>query len=168
MAAAADDAGDDMLFEMDPGAQSAASTPSTTLPSASDTASSRGGGAKRRSVGGKAAKGKSKMCIICRVNPVSGHNSFCKADKKEYEGLRKDAVQQGKVEFLERAMTDPVLFKKILEDYREKCCTLRTSSGWARPSYDFTRVEEMIRMSTVVRTGGKAKMKDYFDVVGIF
>ena len=83
---AEDDAGDDMLFEMDPGAQSAAGTPSTTLPSTSDTASSRGVEAKRRSVGGKAAKGKGKMCIICRVNPVNGHNPFCKADKKEYEG----------------------------------------------------------------------------------
>ena len=55
-----------------------------------------------------------------------------------------------------------------MQDYREQCQPNATANGWARPPYDFTRVQEIIRKATVVRHGGKSHMVDYFDVVDIF
>ena len=109
-----------------------------------------------------------KLCVICQCNPVSGNNPFCKVDKREYQALKKDSDAQGRKELFEKARSDPVLFKKILEDYREQCQPTRTTAGWQRPPYNFARMEEVISKKTVLQRGGESIKKDYFDVLEIF
>jgi hypothetical protein len=109
-----------------------------------------------------------KLCIICQCCPVSGNNPFCKVDKREYQALKKDSDTQGRQELFEKARSDPVLFKKILEDYREQCQPTRTTAGWQRPPYNFARMEEIISKRTVLQRGGESVKKDYFDVLEIF
>ena len=121
----------------------------------------RGGGSAR-------SRASSALCVLCQANPRSGNNPYCKEDKKEYQALRKDAQENNKLGLLESALKDMVIFRKILQDYREQCQPNATANGWARPPYDFTRVQEIIRKATVVRHGGKSHMVDYFDVVDIF
>ena len=101
-----------------------------------------------------------RLCAVCGANPRAGNNPYCKDDKKEYEALKKDCIAQGKEEVLDKALQDMVLFRKILQDYREQCQPQRNSKGRCRPPYDFTRVSELERRSTVVRRGGASDMKD--------
>ena len=115
-----------------------------------------------------AAKGGKRLCVVCRINTAVGNNAYCKDDKKEYEALRKDASEQNKTEVFERARNDPVLFRKVIEDYRHKCSVQKTSSGWARPNYDFARIDEIVAKSVVVRAGGRSQKKDYFDILEMF
>ena len=109
-----------------------------------------------------------KLCTICQCNPVSGNNPVCKVDKREYQALKKDSDAQGRKELFEKARSDPVLFKKILEDYREQCQPTRTTAGWQRPPYNFARMEEVISKKTVLQREGDSIKKDYFDVLEIF
>ena len=55
----------------------------------------RGSAAGRGRGRGKARAAK-PMCVICQVNPRTGNNPYCKEDKKEYDALRKDCIEQGK------------------------------------------------------------------------
>ena len=70
----------------------------------------RGRGATRRS-----SSSKGKLCVLCNANPTSGNNPYCKEDKKEYGGLKKDAQRQGKTEIFEKALNDTVLLRKLLQ-----------------------------------------------------
>lgn len=104
----------------------------------------KGGGAGVKKGGARGGRrgsaGVQKVCIICEANPVSGNDPFCKTDKREYEGLKNDADAQGRQEVFQQARTDKVLFKQILEDYREMCQPVRSGGGWSRPPYNFSHV----------------------------
>jgi hypothetical protein len=137
-------------------------------PPAQHSGGSEGGTVARRG-SDRSARGKrgragaaAKLCIVCQCNPVSGNNPFCKADKREFQALKKDAEAQGRQDLFEKARSDPILFKKILEDYREQCQPTRSTAGWQRPPYNFARMEEIISKRTVLQRGCESVKKDYF------
>ncbi len=44
----------------------------------------------------------------------------------------------------------------------------KSSNGWSRPPYDFSRIDEIVSKSTVAKAGRRAVKKDYLDVLKIF
>ena len=138
----------------------------------------QGGRASARTAAGDARSGRKKgmgkgnadqnMCIICLVEPATGNNPFCKPVKKDFEAAHKDSIANGNLDVLERARADTVTIRTISKDYREHCSVQKTESGWARPPYDFTRVDQIFADTQVARKGGRSHMVDYFDIVEMF
>lgn len=121
---------------------------------------------------GKARRSKqaaeAHLCAVCQANPRSGNNPYCKEDKKEYEALKKDCIKNHKQDTLDKALNDIVLFRILLQDYREQCQPVKCASGWQRPPFDFSRMSEIMRKRSVSRSGGASRMVDYFDVLEMF
>ena len=119
---------------------------------------------KRRPAGKAAPK---PNCGFCQFRPCSGNNPYCKEDKKEHDALKKDAQKQGYIEKFNDARKCPVLFRKLIEDFRSLCgdknSNIKIGRGNSRPDYNWARYEHIKAQVKRDMKGKRKEMLDWFD-----
>lgn len=104
--------------------QAAAAMLSATGPTNASSAASSVGGDSPRRKGGGAAKAKAKSvgqaaqsrsCPVCSA-PKTTKQRFCPDHRRAYEGMRHQAVKDGRAQDFDRIMADPMQCKEALED----------------------------------------------------
>ena len=114
--------------------------------------------------GGKARAGKTpKLCILCRdpSKNTCGNNPYCQACKCEHDAMQKDAKENGWLDKFESGKQNPVIFKKMVMDFRFQC----PSRGRGRPrtQYKFARLDQIFERATVLENGVETCMMDWFE-----
>ena len=104
-----------------------------------------------------------KLSCICRNTgvPLCGKSLFCHGCKSEHEAMKKDATENGWVDKFEEGKADPVVFSKMVNDFRFECKS-RVAGASARNM----RLRALIRSSRGAassRWGSERVMMDRFD-----
>ena len=115
--------------------------------------------AKRKAAPKGKAKAKSsvgngfrKRCIVCQDpdKPCCEKNPYCKEDKVDVEGLRKDSKKNGWNEKFEHALqNDHALFRRFILDYQETC-PKKGRGGSAAAAYSKTRLQRILSTAKVI------------------
>ena len=126
--------------------------------------------AKRKAAPKGKAKAKSsvgngfrKRCIVCQDpdKPCCEKNPYCKEDKVDVEGLRKDSKKNGWNEKFEHALqNDHALFRRFILDYQETCP--KKGRGVPRAAYSKTRLQHILSTAKVTQEGFRMEKLDWF------
>lgn len=135
-------------------------------PSDDDAMLTSAPGAEKR--GGKASANKAKAkakhkrtCLICRDDgsQLCGNNPFCHKCKAEHDAMKKDAQTHGWISRFEEGKNNPVIFRKMVNDFRHLCAS--RGRGRPRPVYKAANLEEMLEESSIIQKGNEYAMMDW-------
>ena len=119
---------------------------------------------KARPKGKGKAKAKSrvrkpKLCLLCKID--GNALTYCHNCKSEHDAMKKDAVDNGWFEKFDEGKSNPVLFKKRINDFRHQCQS--RGHGRARALYNAARLEEIFEKSRITQQGSEYVMMDWFE-----
>ena len=102
-----------------------------------------------------------KMCIICEANKCCKKNPFCPKCKTDVDAAKKDAQKEGWTERFDAARPHPVLFRKLINDYREACPS--EGAGKKRAAYSKARAIEITSVEALSDEGARWIKMDWFE-----
>ena len=77
--------------------------------------------------------------------------AFCKDHKKDAEACKRDAEQQGQLEFYNRQAESADLLRKMVQEYAEKCKS--RGPGAKRDRFDWVSYQEKTFKQKLMRKG---------------
>lgn len=120
---------------------------------------------RNRPGGGAAAAKKTPQntCLICRDSSgnLCGNNPFCHKCKAEHDAMKKDTTTNGWADRFEEGKSNPVIFRKMVNDFRHNCAS--RGRGRSRPQYNAARLEDIFEQSSVCQQGNEYAMMDWFE-----
>ena len=93
---------------------------------------------------------KMTQCLLCEC-PCYRKSRFCKDHKKDAEACKRDAEQQGQLEFYNRQAESADLLRKMVQEYAEKCKS--RGPGAKRDRFDWVSYQEKTFKQKLMRKG---------------